>query len=235
MGTVVVLSQTAVEALVAPLVANLTINGSGQLVMSKQNGDVTTVGYVRNHTQLLNLGTDDHTQYALADGTRGNFATAAQGALASGARKNNQAAVAIADPTNDYVERITITNDASDTANWVNRREVKYKDNSGATARNVLVENEYGELRLASAKHNTTPFRIFIEEHHANTTGARDNTVPLIQIMDNRDDRNNIYSVLPTGITKFKSLSMSYVLVLSAAASVPSDTPANTVIVRTTT
>lgn len=234
MSTVIVLDQDTVMGLIEGLVASATIDGTGRLVFTKQDGSTAIIGYVADHGNQYGLGDDDHTQYALADGSRGAFATTTQGGKADAARPNHQAAVAITDPTNDYVERITITNDASDTSAWVNRREVKYKDNSGATARNVLVENEYGELRLASAKHNTVPFRIFVEEHAANTTGARDNTVPMIQVMDNRDDRNSIYSVLPTGITKFKSLSMAYVLVLGPSDSVPADTPTGTVIVRTT-
>ncbi len=39
-------------------------------------------GGVTDHGALTGLGGDDHTQYALADGTRGDFATTAQGALA---------------------------------------------------------------------------------------------------------------------------------------------------------
>ena len=37
---------------------------------------------VTDHGALTGLGDDDHTQYALADGSRGSFATTAQGALA---------------------------------------------------------------------------------------------------------------------------------------------------------
>lgn len=40
---------------------------------------------VTDHGALTGLGDDDHTQYALADGTRGAFATQAQGALADSA------------------------------------------------------------------------------------------------------------------------------------------------------
>lgn len=40
------------------------------------------VGVAMNHNDLGLLGGDDHTQYALTDGTRGAFATQAQGALA---------------------------------------------------------------------------------------------------------------------------------------------------------
>lgn len=41
-----------------------------------------TIAATDDHGALNGLGDDDHTQYALADGSRGNFATAAQGALA---------------------------------------------------------------------------------------------------------------------------------------------------------
>lgn len=38
-----------------------------------------------DHGALTGLGDDDHSQYALADGSRGDFATEAQGALADAA------------------------------------------------------------------------------------------------------------------------------------------------------
>lgn len=42
-------------------------------------------GGVSDHGALTGLADDDHTQYALADGSRGAFATEAQGALADSA------------------------------------------------------------------------------------------------------------------------------------------------------
>lgn len=42
-------------------------------------------GGVTDHGALTGLGDDDHSQYALADGSRGDFATEAQGALADAA------------------------------------------------------------------------------------------------------------------------------------------------------
>lgn len=42
-------------------------------------------GGTSDHGSLTGLGDDDHSQYALADGSRGDFATAAQGVLADSA------------------------------------------------------------------------------------------------------------------------------------------------------
>lgn len=48
-------------------------------------GPPATGNGVTDHGALTGLGDDDHPQYALADGTRGDFATEAQGALADSA------------------------------------------------------------------------------------------------------------------------------------------------------
>lgn len=47
------------------------------------DGEDGSGGGVSDHGALTGLGDDDHSQYALADGTRGSFASTAQGALAA--------------------------------------------------------------------------------------------------------------------------------------------------------
>lgn len=62
------LTEAEVEGIVAAyLIANPPEGGSG----------------VSDHGALTGLSDDDHTQYALADGSRGSFASTAQGALAA--------------------------------------------------------------------------------------------------------------------------------------------------------
>lgn len=63
---------------------------TGQVLAKKSNTDYDTEwvdqtgggGGVTDHGALSGLSDDDHTQYALADGSRGSFATTAQGAKA---------------------------------------------------------------------------------------------------------------------------------------------------------
>lgn len=60
--------------------------GAGQYAeLSERIENVETGGGVTDHGALTGLGDDDHTQYALADGSRGAFATVAQGILAASA------------------------------------------------------------------------------------------------------------------------------------------------------
>lgn len=54
---------------------------NGQRTVIGQRPPTSTGSGVTDHGALTGLGDDDHTQYALADGTRGNFETA--GAVAA--------------------------------------------------------------------------------------------------------------------------------------------------------
>jgi hypothetical protein len=64
------------------------------IVKDGENSSVTietlrdSVPVITDHGQLGGLSDDDHAQYALADGSRGNFATPGQGALADTALQN---------------------------------------------------------------------------------------------------------------------------------------------------
>lgn len=61
-------------------------DNNGTLQFKNSGGSWTDIGTggggTSDHGSLTGLGDDDHTQYALADGSRGSFATTAQGALA---------------------------------------------------------------------------------------------------------------------------------------------------------
>jgi hypothetical protein len=71
--------------------AGLPVGGSDNQILTKQSATdydyawETPVAGVTDHGLLSGLSDDDHTQYALADGSRGSFATTAQGTLAASA------------------------------------------------------------------------------------------------------------------------------------------------------
>ena len=56
--------------------------GAGRRIVIRPSASGGSGGGVTDHGALTGLGDDDHPQYALADGTRGAFATTAQGDLA---------------------------------------------------------------------------------------------------------------------------------------------------------
>lgn len=237
MGTVVVLSKDALMAILNEAFDGATINGSGKLILTRVDGTTVDVGFVQDHSELLHLDADDHPQYALADGTRGDFATEAQGAKADAARPNTQATIGVnAGDSTAWMEKITITNDGTSSSGWVNRQEHYYDNTVGGgtgTARLTNFWNEYWEYRQVPGKHTTTPWRLFEKDQPGDT--AHDATVPMMEIMDDRSTRTSLWTVVKTNgyyQVQIKDVPMNYVLVLAAAASVPSNTPANTVIVR---
>lgn len=236
MGTVVVLSKDATLAILDTLYNGATINGSGKLILTKYDGSTQDVGFVQDHSQLLHLSADDHPQYALADGSRGDFATTTQGTKADDARPNTQAAISFnAGDSTAWVERTTVVNDGTSSSGWLNREEFYYDATVGGGAPKLTsFKNEYGEYRGVPGKHNTVPFRLF--ERNANTDTAHDSNVPMLEIMDDRGTRTSLWSLVDAGNgyyqNQVKDVPMNYVLVLAAAASVPANTPTNTVIVR---
>jgi hypothetical protein len=235
MGTVVVLSKDATMAILNGTYNGATINGSGKLILTKVDGSTQDVGFVQDHSQLLHLSADDHTQYAKADGSRGSFATTAQGTKADNARPNTQAAISFnAGDSTSWIERITIVNDGTSSTGWLNRIEFRYDPTVGGgsgTSRLTLFINEYGEVRIVPGKTNTTAFRIFTKDQPGDS--AHSTTVPLMEIMDDRTTRTSLWSVYSTGFIGFKDVVMNYVLVLAGATAVPANTPAGTLIVRT--
>lgn len=136
---------------------------------------------------------------------------------------------------NGFVENVIIQDDGTDTATWLERLAYKFREVGGALIRNTFYLNEYGEARFAPARHNTVALRVFAKEFPNNPTTARSTTVPVMELMDNRTNRNTLWGLLGDGAIVVGSNKMAHTIVLSAAAAVPAGLPAGTVIVRTTT
>jgi hypothetical protein len=242
MGTVVVLSADKIMEYVNNGVITGSINVDGELVLTKQSGASVNLGNIKDHGILTGLSDDDHPQYALADGSRGEFASVAQGERADAARLNY---MAIGDVdggnTDGWFEEFTVTDDGTATGNWVNRIRGYFRQRvSGSPVtdglrRLVFWFNEYLELRLAPAKHNTVALRIFIRDNPSTQTNARDPDVPLLELMDDRTNRNKVWGLYPNGNLRIgaSAVETAYTIVLGPADPVPAGTPANTVIVRT--
>lgn len=234
MGSVVVYSKAKVDALTNNVFTGGSVDGSGHLIMVQQDGGTVDVGDVgKDHGALTGLADDDHTQYAKADGSRGDFATEAQGVKADEARVNVGAEITFTgDNADGVLETIIIVDDSSDTTTWPDRLVFKF-DPTDDTPRNTFYLNEYGEMRCSPAKHNTTAVRVFTKETPTDPTTARDLEAPVIELMDNRTDRNSLWAIHSNGITRVAEIPMAYVLVLDELDSVPAGTPVGTVIVRT--
>lgn len=109
--------------------------------------------------------------------------------------------VTLSNMATDMSERIDIESDNTATSGWVDRLQYRYKP-FGGTARNTFTLNEYGEPRITAGKFNTTAFRIFAREFAADT--ARDMTVPLMEIYNDRDNRVTQWAVYGDGDTYIK-------------------------------
>lgn len=234
MGTVIVYSKEKVDELTDDAIVSATVNLDGDLILTQQDGGTVNAGSVGlDHGDLTGLADDDHAQYALADGTRGDFATEAQGVKADDARVNVGAEITFTgDDADGVLETIIIVDDSSDTATWPDRFVFKY-DPTDDTPRNTFYLNEYGEMRCSPAKYNTTAVRVFTKETPTDPTTARDVDAPVIELMDNRTDRNSLWAIHGDGGTRVAEIPMAYVLVLGELDSIPAGTPVGTVIVRT--
>jgi hypothetical protein len=73
-------------------------------------------------------------------------------------------------------------------------------------------------------------------EKNASGDTSHDNDVPMIEIMDDRGTRTSLFSIVKHSAgyyqNQVKDVPFNYVLVLAAAASVPTNTPNDTLIVR---
>lgn len=237
MATVTVFSSDEVTQLTNGAFVSAMINVNGDFILTKKDGTTVNVGNVKEHGQLLGLSDDDHPQYAKADGSRGNFASAAQGAKADDARKNVNATATIeGGDANGVLETITVHDDGTDTNTWKNRWVFQFLESvAGAVARATTHVNEYGELRVAPAKTNTTGARFFTKLFPTNPTAARDMTVPVVELMDDRTSRISLRGWLGDGTLTRKGIKLSECVVLGLNEAVPAGLPANTVIVRKTT
>lgn len=96
-----------------------------------------------------------------------------------------------------YMENFRITNDGSATSTWPERLTFFYRDTMGGTYYRTGYFNEYGEIRVAPGKPNTVAFRAFTREY--TTQPARNMSVPIIELMDDRTNRNQLFAVMPNG------------------------------------
>lgn len=104
--------------------------------------------------------------------------------------------VDLTDSDGDYGIYYKIYRDGTPTGTWPNRFEFLYERIATEFVRTSWF-NEYGELRIASGQSNTIPLRLFQREQSSDA--ARDMGVPLFQIMDNRNDRNELMNIMPDG------------------------------------
>jgi hypothetical protein len=235
MATVIVLSADATQQLFNATVVSGTVDVNGDLILQKADGSSVNLGNVKEHGQLLGLLDDDHPQYAMADGSRGDFATEQQGLKADAARPNLNSTTQIEGGSGGVVETFTIHDDNTSTSSWVNRWVFQFLEASvGAVARATTHLNEYGELRVAPAKYNTVAARFFTKIFPNNPTTARDMTVPVVELMDDRTTRTSLRGWLGDGTLTRKGIKMSECVVLGLNEAVPAGLPANTVIVRKT-
>lgn len=237
MATVTVYSSDKVDQLTGAAFVSAVIDVNGDLIVTKADGTPVNVGNVKEHGLLTGLTDDDHPQYAKSDGSRGDFATIAQGQKADAARpKTNFSTTIEGGDTNGVLETVTIHDDGTTTSNWVNRWVFQFLENvGGAIARATTHVNEYGELRVAPAKSNTVAARFFTKIFPNNPTTARDMTVPVVELMDDRTTRTSLRGWLGDGTLTRKGIKLSECVVLGLNEAVPAGLPANTVIVRKTT
>lgn len=236
MASVTVLTAAKTLELINETIVNGILDENGHLILEKSDGttiDLGSISPVASHSALTNLGADDHPQYALADGTRGSFATTAQGTKADNARPNKGGEVSLLGNDQTPVETISITDDATPTSGWINRWGSRFRDSAVSAWRNVTQLNEYGELRVSPAKSNTTGARFFSKELASHP--ARDMNVPVVELMDDRTTRTSLRGWLGDGTETRRGIKMSDVVVLGLSEAVPANLPANTVIVRKTT
>jgi len=133
-----------------------------------------------------------------------------------------------------FIEKATVVDDASSTSGWVDRIVMFFKPSAILPSRMVHWLNEYFELRVAPAKHNTVAFRIFVRDSDTVQTTARNMDVPLMEMMDDRVNRNPLWGLYPGAEIRVNEVPMNYAMVLGPLDTIPAGTPANTIIVRTT-
>lgn len=241
MGTVQVTSAARVQAIADASLVSGEVDESGHLVLTKGSGTTIDVGSVASAPNasttvkgIVELATDAETS-AGTDSVRAVTPFSLAALLSASYKKRRQADLTItANDANGYVESVTVQDDGTASTTWVERLMYKFKE-VGGLVRNVFYLNEYGEVRVSPARHNTTALRVFVKEFANNPVEARSTTVPVMEVMDNRTTRTSLWGIVGDGTMVVGGNRMAYVLVLSAAAAVPAGTPAGTVIVRTTT
>jgi hypothetical protein len=107
-----------------------------------------------------------------------------------------------------------------------------FQDTDGLGPRRCFYVNETGEIRVAPSRWNTVALRIFVKEFPNNPTAARSTTVPVVEMMNDRTNRDSLRAWMGNGDLYRNGIKMSECLVLDDVEDVPTGTPVGTVIIR---
>lgn len=127
------------------------------------------------------------------DDTAGKVTISATG-LSGGLQQTGN--VVTLDGDTQSVGAFTVVDDSSSTSTWPNRLEFNFQT-PGGVKRHTFYLNEYGEFRVVAAKPSTTASRVFTREF--GTDAAHSTTVPVWDVMDDRDNRNILAAVFSDG------------------------------------
>lgn len=140
------------------------------------------------------------------------------------------------DAADQYLEVVTVEEESvdQDLGTAPNRWMGMFKP-FGAAARAVTWFNEYLEFRIAAAKHNTTALVIYVRENATVQTHARNDTIPLFVLRDDRDLRTHFWGLYNNGIVRVgpNAIQDVPVILLGAADALPTGTPNPCIIYRT--
>jgi hypothetical protein len=141
------------------------------------------------------------------------------------------------DASDQYVEIITVEEESTDQdlGTAPNRWMGRFKP-YGLVARTVTWFNEYMEFRIAAAKHNTTALVIYVRENATVQTHARNDTIPLFVLRDDRDLRTHFWGLYNNGIVRVgpNAIQDVPVILLGPTDPIPTGTPNPCIIYRTT-
>ena len=110
-----------------------------------------------------------------------------------------------------------IIDDGTDSTTWPERLTFWYDPAGSAAEHRTFYLNEYGEVRVASGKPSTVPFRVLVKE--GATDPAHNTGVPVMQVMDNRDDRNEMFAVHNNGKVVAPNIGSKVIAVVEGTAS----------------
>jgi hypothetical protein len=201
-GTVNVLTSERTLELTGAAVVGAVINVDDDLILTTQAGDTINAGGVGSVVDTSGLRAQSNADIQLQGGD-----------------------------VEGVVETVTVNDDGTATTGWVNRLVYKFLP-VGGTARNTTYFNEYGELRAAPAKETTTAIRAYVKYDPTNPSAARSATVPVVELVDDPVNRNNLRGWLGDGSQVVKGIKMADVLVLGPTDAIPAGTPSGTLILR---
>lgn len=139
---------------------------------------------------------------------------------AIGAAKATGQVTTLNDSDSQTLLSADLLDDGSDTSTWPDRVSFKFG------SKLVAWLNEYFELRLRPAKANTVALRIFRKDVPADP--ARDMSVPLFEVLDDRTNRNRLMAVHSDG--HVEAPGHVHTTVLAVGDPIPPGTPTGLVI-----